>query len=77
MIAPEAEVYFPLSKNLLLFMYFKGRETDNPLRKLKVNSVIEATDEMHDWITSSKIMGSVLRYFVLGEDYTGVNVATL
>ena len=77
MIAPQAEICFPLSKEYLLFMFNHRVSTNNVLRRLQTNKMIEATDEMTDFIVKNYIGRSIKRYFVMSQDHEGIDVRTV
>ncbi len=77
MIAPQAEIYFPLSKDYLLFMYNHRIQTDNRLRTFPTNKVVEATDELIEHIIHTSIEKSIKRYFVMPKNHEGIDVRTV
>lgn len=67
-VGTDAEVYFPISKDYLLYMYFEGSHPENPLTKLVENSLTEVTLDTCDSIFHNIIKKSNPAYFILGED---------
>lgn len=63
-VPPEAELYFPMSKDYYLFMFNEHSENNtNPLRNLKKNKINE-TDEITHKLLCDKVTWNENRYLI-------------
>lgn len=69
LIALEAEIYFPISKNYFLFMYHPRIKFENPLRNYPDCSIQQADEHIHD-LLAEKIKNHEFRYIII-PDYQG------
>jgi hypothetical protein len=63
LIALEAEIYFPISKNYFLFMYHPKIKFVNPLRDFLDCSLNQADEHIHDTLTNV-IENHVFKYLI-------------
>lgn len=75
-LGPDAEVYFPISKEYLVYMFSEKLEKSGSLRSLPFDQVSDATIEIFDDIMFNVIGKQNPDYAVLGEDLSLHNLET-
>ncbi len=74
MVPPQAEIYFPLSGDYLVFMYNHRVKTTNPIAFLPKDEVSEVTSEMQHSIMMNQITRSANKYYICCTDLGVVDV---
>ncbi|MGB4971761.1 MAG: DUF4238 domain-containing protein [Cyclobacteriaceae bacterium] len=67
-VPPQAEIYFPLSPEYLLFIHNHRVNTDNPIKNFEPNKVTDAPMEIMDSIMRTKIGLSANRFAICCSD---------
>lgn len=75
-VGPDAEMYFPISKEYLVYMFFNGLGTNSMLRTMPLDIPTEVSCEIFDNVMHSVIKESKPDYFILGEDLCLLNMET-
>lgn len=68
-IPAESEIYFPISRDYLLFMYHPEMKSDNRIRNFEIDSVTECPDDIQHDIISKIISPSAERYLIMGMEF--------
>lgn len=67
-LPPQSEIYFPLSKDYLLFLYNERVPSDNPLRSYPANKVSQVSHDLQHTIIWDWIRTSAHQYIITGVD---------
>lgn len=73
---PDAEIYFPISKDFLLYLHVDDVKKENPLIGLEEDKISEISTEIFDHITMQVIIKHKCEYHVIGEDIGFYNAST-
>lgn len=73
-VGTQAEIYFPISKECLVYMYLDGAEIENPLTKYPEDTITQVPLEVFDEIMYNTIIKSHPDFFIMSEDMGHVDV---
>ncbi len=75
-LPPQSEIYFPMSREYLLFLYNHRVHSNNPLRKYPSDSVSVVSRELQHEIMWDRIRLSAHQYIICGDDIGEIDLRT-
>lgn len=73
-IGAKSEIYFPISKEWLVYMYLDGADIKNPLTQYPEDTITQVQLEVFDEIMYNTIIKSHPEFFIMSEDMGHVDV---